>query len=112
MIRKKTKTQKAACSNTIPSIIFEQLGGKDAVDFMIGLQNIIELEDGVQFDFETASDHDVYRCKIVLNGKDLYDLTFTNTQQISKTQNDVFAEDLMDFFENSTRLFLTLYPRS
>ena len=110
MIRKKTKTQKAA-PTTVAGIIFEQLGGKEAIDFMIGLQNIVEFEDGVQFDFETAMDYDVYRCKIVLNPADLYNLTFTNTKQVSTEQKDVFAEDLMDIFEESTQLFLTLYPR-
>lgn len=110
MIHKKTKTQKAA-PTTVAGIIFEQLGGKEAIDFMIGLQHIVELENGVQFDFETAMDHDIYRCKILLNPADLYDMTFTNTKQVSTEQKDVFAEDLMDFFEENTQLFLTLYPR-
>ncbi len=108
MIRK--KNQKAA-PTTVADIIFEQLGGKEAIAFMIGLQNIVELENGVQFDFETAMDHDIYRCKIILSATDLYELTFTNTKQVSKTQKGVFATDLMDFFEKNTQLFLTLYPR-
>ena len=97
--------------NQIANTIVSQLGGLGILRMFIGLRSLITEESGVTLIFPKPKHKGaVNRVRITLNGGDLYDLEFIRTHgskvKIVKEDNDVFAEDLKDFFERGTGLYI------
>lgn len=95
----------------IANTTFQQLGGRQAMFMISGKASTSN--DDLFIRFKGSRKSNVV--KIHLNGKDLYDVTFSKMikyelKEVSK-YNDVYAEDLMNLFEKETGLYLTLYLR-
>ena len=114
--------------------ILKQMGGWGRIRAMIGAKNAAtygpkspdsktgEGMGGVSFRFprpggSAASKRKRGRgmpnyVKIILNGKDLYDMSFGSihgsTFKATKTYNDVYADKLKSIFEKETGLYLSL----
>ena len=96
---------------TVSETIIEQLGGVSILSMMIGLKKIITEPNAVQLIFPLPKHKGaVNKVRIFLNGLDLYDIEFIRFNKrghkvISKEEN-VYAEDLKDFFERGTGLYI------
>jgi hypothetical protein len=88
--------------NEIATTIMAQLGT------LTGIKNVTGLSNGVQFELPKFSRLNVNAIRILLNGKDLYDLEFGRLQQNVYTKvataEDVAAEDLRRTFAANTGL--------
>lgn len=93
--------------------ILDQLGGTDKLHAMVGTHCITLLDNGVRFKFKGSRIANC--CEIILNGLDLYDVTFyrirgTDCVTTSEEQ-DIYCDMLIDLFEENTGLYLTLFSR-
>ena len=83
--------------------ILNQLGGVAKLKMMTG-------DNGVTFRIKNRLRR-VNAITIVLNGKDLYDVTFYNIRgfdkKIVREYNDVYFDQLMPFFEDTTGMYLS-----
>jgi len=98
--------------NQIANTIVSQLGGFGRLRMFIGLKSVITEQNGLTLIFPKPKHKgSVNRVRIVLNGKDLYDLEFIRfskrSTKIVKEDSDVYAEDLKGFFERGTGLYLS-----
>ena len=95
---------------SIAKEIIEQLGGAGRLVRFIGLSLVLETNDGAVLKFP-KSPLKVNMVKITLNGLDLYDIEFLNSHGLNlKTlavEKNVYAEDLVSFFERNTGLYLS-----
>lgn len=102
-----TLTQINENAQEIANTIGKQLGGLNKVKAMTGAKDFVALGNGLAFKYPRGK-----YVKIILNGKDLYDVEFSNLrgikQTIKKNYNDVYAEDLKKVFEEYTGLYLSL----
>lgn len=101
---------------TVAKIIAEQFGGNRSFK-MIGAKNIVGLNEklgGLSFKhMKTQIDgKPANYFKIVLNESDLYDLEFGyirgHNYTVRKSYENVFSEDLVPLFEDTTKLYLSL----
>lgn len=94
----------------IASTIINQLGGMGKLNAMTGAYNFVAVENGVSFKIKNRSANYI---KIVLNGKDLYDVEIGRISgtnyKIIKKQEDVYVEDLKKLIEDSTGMYLSLF---
>lgn len=92
------------------------LGGLGRIKTFTGAGNFYYLEcngmPALQMSME-ENDLDADFLFVCLNiGTDLYELIFTKIPSIIvHHQKDIYVEDLMDMFEQTTGLFLTFHPR-
>lgn len=91
---------------SIAQNILQQLGG-NRLRVMTGAKNFVDLGNGLQFDVPCAGSK-ANKVKIVLNGHDLYDVSFykirgLNVKVVEELSN-VYAEDLVERFEEATGL--------
>ena len=98
-------------ANAIAATIVQQLGGGRKLQMFIGLKQLINERNGVTLVFPKPKHRGaVYRVRITLNGKDLYDMEFIRTHgrsvKVVREFNDVYAEDLKDRFEDGTGLYI------
>jgi hypothetical protein len=108
-------------SKEIANTIYQQIGG-NKTKVMIGMKNLIAIENGLQFDFKMCKKAN--KCQIVLNGMDLYDVKFfkfyprrlnnpENTMEdicpMVHEVNDVYNDQLIDIFEKFTGLATKLF---
>jgi hypothetical protein len=95
---------------SIAKEIVSQLGGAGRLVRFIGLSLVLETNDGAILKFP-KSPLKVNMVKITLNGLDLYDIEFLNSHGANlktvSVENDVYAEDLVSFFERNTGLYLS-----
>ena len=95
---------------TVSETIVEQLGGVSILSMMIGLKKIITEPNAVQLIFPLPKHKGaVNKVRISLR-LDVYDIEFIRFNKrghkvISKEEN-VYAEDLKDFFERGTGLYI------
>jgi len=100
---------------TVANTIAQQLGG-GRVKAMLGNTRFTAVErdglPGLNLKFSNRQRSRGNCVEILLNGSDLYDVTFYNVTRKSckkiKVLNDVFVEDLIPFFEEQTGLYLRL----
>lgn len=96
------------------TIIFNQLGGIPKLTAMIGLKiPLISREDSsISFRWKAKSSNKSNYIKVTLNCSDLYNMEFGrihgNNYRVIKVINDVFAYNLIPFFESETSLYLSL----
>lgn len=96
----------------ITRTIISQLGGSGRLNAMLGAKDFLAHENGVSFKITAKAKNKANYIKIVLNGNDLYDVTFgyirgTN-YTIRSEHTDIYAESLVSFIEDETDLFLSL----
>ena len=91
----------------IANTISQQLGGNNRISAMTGAKNFVAIKDGLAFKFPRGN-----YITIVLNGKDLYDVTFYklrgSEKKLIKEYNNIYADMLKETFESQTGLYLTL----
>ncbi len=90
--------------------ICKQLGGVGKLKMMTGAYNFFTIDQGVAFRFKNKGKR-INAISIRLNHKDLYDVKFSNVrkfdQHIVKQYNDVYFDQLIPIFEETTGLYLT-----
>ena len=93
----------------IASIILQQIGGMNRLHMMTGAYNFQALKNGVSFRIKNAKANYI---KIVLNGKDLYDVEIGrirgNSYNVVFSENDVYNEELKSTIEKNTGMYLSL----
>lgn len=96
--------------SNVANTILDQLGGNKFC-FMTGAKNFAT--DGKALTFQimrNASGSN--RVKITLNEKDLYDVEFGNIRKfeykVRKSFTDIYCEDLVRIFEQTTKLYTTI----
>lgn len=95
----------------IADTIFQQFGGFQACR-LIGAKKIIGIEKGLKIVYAAQS-----KCgdgvMISLRDDDTYIMVFYSVKkaEILKTIEDVYCDQLQDLFEETTGLYLTLFPR-
>lgn len=93
--------------NTIANTILKQLGGNKIIA-MVGAYNLIDLGNGLQFDFKGS--RKVNKIQIILNGGNTYDINFYKYNRrtfdcpLVNEFTDVYAETLTTLFESVTGL--------
>ena len=81
---------------------------------MIGARNFGYSESDMSFQFHFKGCRKVNAVRIVLNSRDLYDVEFYKIAngglEVNKVcgADDLFADDLKDYFEHTTGLYLSL----
>lgn len=92
--------------------IIEQMGGLPRLEFFIGADILEYYHSGIRF----AVSEDLLgvftefkEVDITLNGSDLYDLEFVHMEdeKENKIYNNIFAEDLINIFEEKSGLLLS-----
>ena len=91
-------------------VIMNQLGG-NLFCTMIGVKKIMAVENGVIFNVTTNK----LKCnyvQVTLNGSDLYDIQYLSIRAGKRTvkheDNNVYAEDMIELFEQNTGLYAYL----
>lgn len=109
--------QEKIMSQQIAQTILQQLGGQRKLIAFIGAYDIFALEEkGLSFKFKGSRKFNY--CKIFLTPMDTYTLIFqkwnwkANSLKNETTFEDVYCEDLIPFFEETTGLYLSLFPRT
>jgi len=101
---------------TVAKTILSQFGGNRSIK-MIGAKNLVAHNTklgGISMKHmkTTVDSKPANYFKIILNENDLYDLEFGyihgHNYTVRKTIENVFAEDLVPFFEDATKLYLSL----
>lgn len=100
--------------NEVARTILEQLGGTTFVA-MTGARNFSSLDNALLFTLPGTggfTKNGINRVAILLNGSDLYDLTFSRVRGSNVTKvderNDIYAEDLRRVFTEVTGLETSL----
>lgn len=97
----------------IAHTIAQQMGGTNRIAAMTGAgkgaRAFMAIENGLQFGF--GLNNQMNRVTITLNGSDLYDVVFWKlgkTCKKVKEYNDVYCDMLVEIFESTTGLYLSL----
>ncbi len=97
-------------STTIANTILQQLGG-GCFCVMVGAKFLTALENGISFKIMRNVSKATH-VRITLNSKDLYDVEFIKCRGINistvKQFNDVYADQLVSIFEQTTQLYTKL----
>ena len=109
---------------TVGKTILKQMGGVRRLSAMIGAKHFVTYGPktpenkygqglgGVTFRFPRPGRGKPNQIKIILNGKDLYDVSFGSVKgtffKVLKKFNDVPASNLKSLFERETGLYLSL----
>lgn len=93
----------------IANTILVQLGG---VEFVLctGAKRFLLIDSGVRFHIGENQKR-VSTVTVRLNGNDMYDLQFEDSEKVLSKYTDIFCENLKDLFEESTGLYVSLRPR-
>lgn len=124
-------------NESVADTILQQMGGARRLSAMIGAKDFFSDDGGksLVFKFPNKQKSGPNYVKITLNGKDLYDVTFSRYgtekeeldpeetamykkfgikpkgkmyTKVVKEYNDIFADQLVDIFEKTTGLYLRL----
>jgi hypothetical protein len=95
----------------IAKTILQQMGGTSRIAVMTGTKRFMDVGNGVAFDIGRGAVNGANRVEIILNGKDLYDVTFFRVRKLVAkpvgTANDVYADQLQTVFEKETGMYLS-----
>lgn len=92
----------------IATEILNQLGGRRFIE-MTGARNFGMLSTKNGIGFSIPRSHGVKYIRIMLNGLDLYNVEFLNTQlEVIKKYDDVYNDSLQDIFTRETGLYTRL----
>lgn len=111
-----TRQEKIQIANTI----IEQLGGYGKLKAMTGAKDLVALDSGVQFGIGKNCNN-INKVRIVLTSLDLYELQFLSIRKKRNTwdwavtvkaeYSQVYADQLVDLFEEATGMYLAFMPR-
>jgi len=100
----------------IAQTIIQQMGGLGKIRAMVNGRDFLILDAGVQFTF--SGKRGMNKCLVKLNTQDTYDVefwycklnkkTYEFKSEMKKEYNDVYASMLIDIFESTTGLYLSL----
>lgn len=96
----------------IAGTIMGQMGGAGRIAAMLGTKAFMVIDNGLQFDFKGS--RTVNRCRVVLMPDDTYKMEFLQFRRSSLTCpsicefSDVYCDQLVEIFESTTGLFLSL----
>lgn len=106
--------QRRFASNQIAQDIVAQLGGAGKLTAMIGARQFGVLPNGIEIHIP-RSPKGVSVIRIVLTGRDIYDLTFfgsmdskTLNRKIKSTENEIYGDQLRGIVEQHIGLYLSL----
>lgn len=107
----KTNAERLQQANTILDQLSNAPEGSNSgagrLKAMIGASGFAHSETGVSFTFKGSRKW--HTCQVVLNGKDLYDVSFYKYTSRSglkqSTTTDLYAEDLAGHFNDATGLY-------
>lgn len=100
----------------IASVIINQIGGFSRVAAMLGVKQFVAIDNGVSFKIGGGAKGKINYIKIVLNGLDLYDLTF-NRISVRKGEfdnkevavfTDIYCDQLKEIIEETTGMYLSI----
>lgn len=93
----------------VANTILQQLGGAGRLRMMTGAYNFLDLKNGVSFRLKNQRANYV---KIMLNGKDLYDVEVGRVRgdsyKVVAEEKDLYNDQLKRFIEKSTGMYLSL----
>lgn len=96
----------------IANTILDQLGGTGRLVAMTGAKHILVDGHGVSFKFPNRAAGRPNHCKITLDGSDTYTVTFGRVVKFElrqpSTVEGIYADQLVELFENATGLALSL----
>jgi len=105
------QTREAGSMNPIAKTIYQQMGGR-RMGAMIGVQQYINLPNGLGIKWPNKQRSRGNYVEVLLNGKDLYDMTFYNVsrsgKKLVKKYADLYAESLVPVFEDQTGWYLRM----
>lgn len=100
-----------AAASSVAATILEQLGGTGKLSAMIGARNFVDHGDGVSFKWPARGNAPNY-CHVELDPSDTYAIAFYrirgNEPVLLKEFNDIYADQLVQLFERTTGLYLSL----
>lgn len=105
-------TKEPANTPTVAQTILAQLGGMNRLTAMVGVELFLDRGNGVSFKFKGSRKANV--CQITLDASDTYTVKMQKFQPRKLTITDVYesdgiyADQLIDTFEQQTGLYLTL----
>jgi hypothetical protein len=103
--------REAGSMNPIAKTIYQQMGGR-RMGAMIGVQQYINLPNGLGIKWPNKQRSRGNYVEVLLNGKDLYDMTFYNVsrsgKKLVKKYADLYAESLVSVFEDQTGWYLRM----
>jgi len=94
-------------------VVIQQMGGAGKLQAMIGAKNFIQSQKDnyLQFQYMTGAKNKANRLRITLNAKDLYDVEFFVVRKgekiVKEAFEDVWNDQLIKLFEDSTSLYLS-----
>jgi hypothetical protein len=100
----------------ITETIITQMGGVGRLVKFTGAYNFIDHGNGLSFKFDNVTDKKINYCKVTYDeGEDLYNLEFGFIRGLNykkvKEMEGIYFDQLIDIFEEETRMYLTLFPR-
>lgn len=108
---KKLATDKTAIGS-VASTILDQMGGWRRLKMMIGVQQVIDLRNGVGFKWPNKQRSKGNYVEIILTPLDLYNMTFYNVSTRGKKKvkefRDIYNDQLVDLFERQTGWYLRM----
>lgn len=94
------------------TILKQLANGTGRLKIMIGAYNFVTLDNGVEFRFKSRNKLGANYCRIILNGKDLYDVTLSRIHgtkiTVKAEADDLYNDQLKVWFESTTELYLSL----
>lgn len=94
------------------NVVFQQLGGFGRLRAMVGMKDATYDTKNQWISFKFKGSPKANYVKITLNGKDLYDVQFLKIWGLKFKEvavfNDVYNDQLIELFEKTTGLYLTL----
>lgn len=98
-------------TNSIARTILQQMGG-NRLAVMTGAKAFLDLGNGVSFRFPQPAAGRPNYCKVILEPSDTYTVTFGRIRgdRVLNPQefDQVYCSDLIELFEDTTGLYLTL----
>lgn len=99
-------------NNTSVAMIIDQQMGGAMKDLLIGTYHKYAIKDGLQFKFRGSPVANFVEIKLQEN--DLYTMSFKKIRGFTALQGETFSdlydENLVSTFEETTKLFLSLHP--
>jgi hypothetical protein len=101
-----------AALGSVGKTILDQMGGYRRLAMMLGIQQVMNLRNGVGFRWPNRQRSKGNYVEIELTGADLYDMTFYNLSMRGKKKvkeyRGLYADMLVSMFEKQTGWYLRM----
>jgi len=109
---KQGSTGREAALGSVGKTILDQMGGYRRLSMMLGIQQVMNLRNGVGFKWPNKQRSKGNYVEIELTGADLYDMTFYNLSMRGKKRvkeyRGLYADMLVSMFEKQTGWYLRM----